>query len=287
MVFSLFITANAWKIGDVVNSTLYTDIVASINNYNIESYNIDGYTAIVAEDLAKYGFDVTYNNSKRALYVSRGSTNTITSTYNAPAKDKNKVGNKVHDVLYTDIKTYVDGKVVKSYNIGGRTIIYINALDVYGSINYNNDTRKIDLTINDGLSFKSVRLLEENPPYELRSFRSYSSAEGKSFKMGGAQYSDGIVSPDSWAIDRVALFNIDSKYSSLECVIGHVTFEEYAKSVSFIVDGKIVDTIRIEPDSLPKKVRIPLKYGLQLKIRVNDIDDGKMSGVGIGNITVK
>ena len=105
--------------------------------------------------------------------------------------------------------------------------------------------------------------------------------------MGGTQYSDGIVSPDSWDTDRVALFNIDSKYSSLECVIGHVTNEEYAKSVSFIVDGKIVDTIRIEPDSLPKKVRIPLKYGLQLKIMVNEIDDGKMSGVGIGNITIQ
>ena len=204
---------------------------------------------------------------------------------------------KTIEVLYNNIKVYKDNVLCELKDANGTTIepfIYNGTtyMPVRGTANladmqvtWDGATQSVYLW--DEQVPGGTHLMEVCPPYELRSFRSYSSAEGKSFKMGGTQYSDGIVSPDSWDTDRVALFNIDSKYSSLECVIGHVTNEEYAKSVSFIVDGKIVDTIRIEPDSLPKKVRIPLKYGLQLKIMVNEIDDGKMSGVGIGNITIQ
>lgn len=201
------------------------------------------------------------------------------------------------EVTYDNIKVYKDnvlcelkdanGTVIEPFIYNGTTYMPVrgtaNLADM--QVTWDGNTKSVYLW--DEQVPSGTYLMEVCPPYELRSFRSYSSAEGKSFKMGGTQYSDGIVSPDSWDTDRVALFNIDSKYSSLECVIGHVTNDEYAKSVSFIVDGKIVDTIRIEPDSLPKKVRIPLKYGLQLKIMVNQLDDGKMSGVGIGNITVQ
>jgi len=201
------------------------------------------------------------------------------------------------EVIYDNIKVYKDnvlcelkdanGTVIEPFIYNGTTYMPVrgtaNLADM--QVTWNGETKSVYLW--DEQVPSGTYLMEVCPPYELRSFRSYSSAEGKSFKMGGTQYSDGIVSPDSWDTDRVALFNIDSKYSSLECVIGHVTNEQYAKSVSFIVDGKIVDTIRIEPDSLPKKVRIPLKYGLQLKIMVNDLNDGKMSGVGIGNITIQ
>lgn len=206
-------------------------------------------------------------------------------------------GTKTIEVLYNNIKVYKDnilcelkdanGTVIEPFIYNGTTYMPVrgtaNLADM--QVTWEGATQSVYLW--DEQVPGGTYLMEVCPPYELRSFRSYSSAEGKSFKMGGTQYSDGIVSPDSWDTDRVALFNIDSKYSSLECIIGHVTNEEYAKSVSFIVDGKIVDTIRIEPDSLPKKVRIPLKYGLQLKIMVNKIDDGKMSGVGIGNITIQ
>lgn len=201
------------------------------------------------------------------------------------------------EVTYDNIKVYKDnvlcelkdanGTIIEPFIYNGTTYMPVrgtaNLADM--QVTWDGNTKSVYLW--DEQVPSGTYLMEVCPPYELRSFRSYSSAEGKSFKMGGTQYSDGIVSPDSWDTDRVALFNIDSKYSSLECVIGHVTNEEYAKSVSFIVDGKIVDTIRIEPDSLPKKVRVPLKYGLQLKIMVNELDDGKMSGVGIGNITIQ
>ena len=76
--------ANASKTGDVVAYTVYTDIIASINDYNIESYNINGYSAVVAEELRNYGFYVEWNEKERALYITRTSSNTVTSTYIAP-----------------------------------------------------------------------------------------------------------------------------------------------------------------------------------------------------------
>ena len=201
------------------------------------------------------------------------------------------------EVLYDNIKVYKDnvlcelkdanGSVIEPFIYNGTTYMPVrgtaNLADM--QVTWDGNTKSVYLWDNQVPA--GTYLMDVCPPYELRTFKSYSSADGKSFKMGGTQYSDGIVSPDSWDSDRVALFNLDSRYSSLECVLGHVTNEEYAKSVSFIVDGKIVDTIRIEPDSLPKKVRIPLEYGLQLKIMVNEIDGGKMSGLGIGNITIQ
>lgn len=146
---------SAANVGDVIGYTMYTDIVTSINNYNIASFNIDGYTGVVAEDLRNYGFDVQWVPENRALYITRGTTNTVTSTYVAPKIPISKVGQKAQDILYTDIKCYINGNYVQSYNINGQTIINFNDLTPFGSINYNNNTRKLDLTISDGLSFCS------------------------------------------------------------------------------------------------------------------------------------
>ncbi len=153
-VLSIATTVNAQQIGDVIGNTVYTDIIASINDYNIASYNINGYTAIVAEDLRNYGFDVQWNPNDRALYITRGGTNNVVSTYIAPKISSFQIGKKAQSVLYTDIKTYINGQEVTSYNIGGNTIVYFNDLGVFGGIEYNDNTRRLDLSINDGLNYK-------------------------------------------------------------------------------------------------------------------------------------
>lgn len=146
--------ANASKTGDVVAYTVYTDIIASINDYNIESYNINGYSAVVAEELRNYGFYVEWNEKERALYITRTSSNTVTSTYIAPEIPKSKIGQKAYSVLQTDIKTYINGTQVTSYNIGGKTIVYFDDLGCFGKINYSDAFRRLDLEINDGLNYK-------------------------------------------------------------------------------------------------------------------------------------
>ena len=58
MILTCVINVSAARVGDVINKTVYTDIVAKINGHDIASFNIDGYTVIVAEDLRNYGFNV-------------------------------------------------------------------------------------------------------------------------------------------------------------------------------------------------------------------------------------
>lgn len=75
--------------------------------------------------------------------------------------------------------------------------------------------------------------------------------------------------------------NLNGKYSNIECIIGHTGSEQSeGKTVSFIVDGKVVKEIELEPECLPKKVSIPVSYGLQLKIQANGYN------IGLGNMTI-
>ncbi len=139
--------ASAANIGDVVNHVLYTDIVTYIDGKPIESFNIDGYTAIVVEDLLNYGFNVVYDNSTRSLSVTKGS-GVITSTYK-PTANTHPIGSVAMDVLYTDIVTYIEGKKVESYNIQGRTICYVDDLALAYASNYvyDNDSRTLSMTV--------------------------------------------------------------------------------------------------------------------------------------------
>lgn len=136
------------RVGDVIGSALKTDIVASINGHHIPSFNVDGITYIVAEDLRYYGFSVVYDNNSRSLSISRDySQGWVTKNYTKPYVAPNQVGIKEHNLLYTDISTYLDGNHTPSYNINGQTIIRFDSLAAYGSVNYDNASRQMTLSL--------------------------------------------------------------------------------------------------------------------------------------------
>jgi len=147
----LGISAYAQIIGSYVN----TDIVAYINDMPIKSYNINGWTGIVAEDLRDYGFDVNWSQEERTLSVGRYYIPTptyteenwqgngeITSTFVAE-KNTKPIGSFAGNIYATDIKTYVAGDEVTAFNIGGRTIIYIDDLSRFGNVVWYENERKI------------------------------------------------------------------------------------------------------------------------------------------------
>lgn len=141
-------TANAARIGDVINYARHTDIVARINGFDIDSYNVDGYTYIVVEDLSKFGFNVTWNAGKRTLSVAKNNyASTVTSNYVKPTISASKVGTKSYNILYTDIVTYVNGKSVQSYNINGKTLIQFDSLGAFGPILWDPFKREISLAV--------------------------------------------------------------------------------------------------------------------------------------------
>lgn len=115
-------------------------------------------------------------DEERALYIDRAATNKVDSTYIAPVVPASLVGKKAQNVLYTDIKTYINGAEVTSYNINGKTIVFFEDLRVFGNIEYTEYNRRLDLSIDDGLNYKI------SAPFAYTEF----SPSGLYFKMNSA-----------------------------------------------------------------------------------------------------
>ena len=148
IVFTAIITAGAYNIGDTVGHALKTDIVATINGYDIPSYNINNQTYIIAEDLRYYGFSVNFDNSARALGITRDYTQSWAGkAYAKPPVAEKQIGVPEFNLLYTDIATYLDGYYTPSCNINGQTIIRFSDLKKYGELTFNAETREAALVI--------------------------------------------------------------------------------------------------------------------------------------------
>lgn len=134
----------------IVNTVLNTDIKAYIDGYPIRSYNIDGNTCVVVEDLMEYGFDVVYDNADRTLRIS-DARNPVTSSY-VHVPNTNPVGSKAMDVYATDIVTYVKlpgtdiYENVDGQNVNGSTVIVIDKLQPFGNLNWDADARTISFS---------------------------------------------------------------------------------------------------------------------------------------------
>lgn len=204
------------------------------------------------------------------------------------------VGTETIEVIYDNIKVYKDnvlcelkdanGTVIEPFIYNGTTYMPVrgtaNLADM--QVTWDGNTKSVylwDEQVPEGTSF-----LEVCPPYE-GTYESYLQSEGTSFEMAGEKYSNGLVLMRSQTFVGSALFNLNGKYSELECTVGHVGSSGNEQSVSFIVDGKLVKEVTIGVEELPQKVSIPLSHGLQLKVIRND--GGTYQYIGIGNMTVK
>jgi len=141
--------AMATRVGDVVGYAQPTDIVATINGYQLESYNVDGYTYICVEDLRYYGFNVYYDNYTRSLSFSRNGATYIDPQNTNPNFWNIGNNNTRRPILHTDIVTYANGSYVGSANINGQTIIQFDHLRAFGAVNYDNTKREISLVLSD------------------------------------------------------------------------------------------------------------------------------------------
>ena len=123
-----------------------SDIKAYIDYTPIKSYNIDGYTYVIAEELRNYGFDVVWSNEERSLRINRQDLTTPVYTKELVESDTDKAGS-AYRIYDTDIKTYLKGEIIHSYNIGGRTVVQIDELTKYGNFEWNADDRRVDVRI--------------------------------------------------------------------------------------------------------------------------------------------
>ena len=132
-------------IGTPVGNVLETDIVAHINGRLIPSFNIDNETAIVAEDLQTYGFDVTWSAEPRTLVVNLNPSKTPLPSSLQPKKSE-RIGRKIGAVLYTDVRTFIGNTPVRSFNLDGKTAIVIDDLGVFGPVTWNSKQRIISVS---------------------------------------------------------------------------------------------------------------------------------------------
>jgi len=185
----MMLPVSAIKVGEVVNHALHTDIVAQINGHGLRSYNVNDRTAVVAEDLAKYGFKVEWDGVERTLSVSRTMDDKgmpeDPKDYPKYEKDplRAPVGSRAEDILSTDIVTYVAGKQVESFNINGETLVWFSDLGCFGDVTWDAQSRTAGLTLGDPLEHSLKREIQplvdwagENADYQL-----YKSAHGTLF----------------------------------------------------------------------------------------------------------
>lgn len=130
--------------GKKVGKIYSTNIMAYVDGVPIHSYNLGGKTGIVCEELKDYGFEVKWNGELRVLFVTTMDERPKAKD-DLPPSGNVKVGKAIGNIYSTDIVTFMNGKRIPSYNIGGRTIILLEDLNLsYGfTARWNGEKRTI------------------------------------------------------------------------------------------------------------------------------------------------
>ena len=212
-----------------------------------------------------------------------------------------KNGTEYVEILYNNIKVYKDnvlcelrdanGEVIEPFVYNGTTYMPIrgtaNLLDVQVEWDGANKSVKLwDEILPSGTYFMDVC-----PPYTTKDYNVYhtcevySSANTESFSMGGEKYSNGLALAGCHSSNTYALFNLNGQYKELEMVIAPIDGNEDPSGIAFIVDGKNVAEYIVKEGDYPKTIKVPLNYGLQLKIVT--IDGEGRYYTGLGNIVVR
>ena len=147
----IFSSAAGAAVGDVAGKIYCTDIVTYIYHSPIISYNIGGRTVIDAEALNwHYGFDVYWYEGDRTLKITDkgGSFNSLQAMNGELIESKDEmVGCVRGNYFETDIKAYLNGNEIESYNIGGRTFIVAESMRDFGyNADWNEEKRTLTIT---------------------------------------------------------------------------------------------------------------------------------------------
>ncbi len=145
LLTSLVLPVSAARPGDIAGKYYSTDIVTTLNGAEINAINIGGQTLISAEDMRYFGHSVVWNGEDRTLRI----TETTAEVKNPPKVSRytKPSGSVLGNYYVTDIVTYLEGKPITAYNIGGWTYIHAEAMREWDYIvNWFGDTRRLEIT---------------------------------------------------------------------------------------------------------------------------------------------
>ena len=241
-VFPIGIVA---KIGDASGTVLKTDIVTYINNYPIPSFVINEKTAIIAEDLRFYGFDVVWNNDERSLIINRNSETNINPVPTKKAA-KGEIGKQLNDTFETDIKVFLGENEVECFALHSYTAIYVDSLEAYGLVQWVDWMRALKVWIEDGLIMKEApEPVEEEVTASTESVGAEKAVAGLKREADGSMSGEGVYMGKN--IDDLVVMmekGIDSKpeinkYHVADNIdVSKIEVQQQIKFKFKVIDGK-------------------------------------------------
>ena len=176
---------------------------------------------------------------------------------------------KTITVTYSGVSLVVDGvpvvpktangSVVEPFIYNGTTYLPVRAVgEALGKqVTWDGTTQTVYIGEAPG---QVQYLMDVCPPYETHLFDDPST-----FKMSGKTYTHGFTMNNMDS--SKALFNLDGKYQTLSCDIGHVDGSPAVDcSIEIYLDGNLSQVIDIGYEDMVQHFDIPLQNALQLKI---------------------
>lgn len=181
------------------------------------------------------------------------------------------------DVMFDNIKIYMNGELVEPKDANGQTVEPF----VYNGTTYL-PVRAVSNAIGKDVSWDGVEKvvylgakpgstenwLDVCGPYQYRNGTEYRLSDNKYFTMSGKKYTNGFTL-GQWDSNAEALFNLNGKYNTLSFTVGHVDGKDTTdRTLNIYLDGIIAYTKELKYDDVAKKVTVPLNGALQMKIEV-------------------
>lgn len=112
-----------------------------VNDVQVPTMTFDGRLIVFTKDLKNFGFTTSWNKEQRDIVVRRDLAR------NEFAKVKDTTSAKAVNVLHTDIRVYLDNRLVPVFYVDNATAIYAEDLFRYGSISYDTKAKEQRLTL--------------------------------------------------------------------------------------------------------------------------------------------
>lgn len=191
-------------------------------------------------------------------------------------------GSKKIDVIYDNIKIVLDGQTldpkdangqkVEPFIYNGTTYLPVRAIGnaIGKDVSWDGVEKVVYLGAKPG---NAENWLDVCGPYQYNRGEEYSLMENKYFTMSGKKYTNGfILKPGTTATGSntaEAMFNLNGEYDSVTFAVGHIDNSTLkGAKMDIYIDGIIAYTADLSYDDVAKKVTVPLKKALQMKIKI-------------------
>jgi hypothetical protein len=193
----------------IVGSVYDSNTKAYIDCNQVEVYTYQNLPYIVAEDLDKYGFDVSWNPDTQIVEIKYNEWKPFGAE---EINHKIARGEKLADVYDSETRVRLDGDFVTAYSLSGRMLISLDELWRYGSVNWYAESNSISAMTNRAM--QRIPQWETAVPTYLLTLDAYSCiTQVTSIYNEMADYYNASRTTDAWTYyNRV--HTLDRRYAN-------------------------------------------------------------------------